>query len=366
MRAVEWLTLGGLEIANMNRTLVYVRNLGDARFGISLSDALADRYDAAALSCYCSVVDEGPYLDPATDDAPWYDAAKPESEEFLGIWAHSITVDPVLGRDVNQVVGEGAVLSPIRASHRTVAVEGLMIANTARGMAFGERWLTEALRGSFCLDGCAADDLCILPACPPDDDPNPDRHIRTLRQAGLIDGPNFLSRTSIAECVMQSTVFQLVAARPPMFAPEETCLDEQVVTPGSPAACMASTDSWPGNATLDIRIEVTAASDNIRIRGQTSLDGNCPPEGNFASAALCFDYLIPDPVLNGVYEVQGTQRRVIYADPSLKISRSGLSHIEFEGPWRWPDIPPCTDMCIMVSVGSGSVKATVGKSDMEL
>jgi hypothetical protein len=173
---VPWLRYGTTEIANANRTLAYLVGLPRISVGTS-------------AGCECAAVDDGPYTNPANDDAPWYEPTRPESAEFLGIMLDPMEFLPGWSRAVEQRPSGGARIGAPVLPGRTLAVEGVMFASSLPGMVWGERWLTEALR-SGCGDGCCTADVCVLPSCPPvgvcaDD------YFRVVRDAALVDGPTF-------------------------------------------------------------------------------------------------------------------------------------------------------------------------------
>ena len=211
MRLEAWAEFSGIEIANAARTSDYVRNgLAGAQASIPITGG-----------CDCPDVDEGPYLSPGEDPAPWIDPARPESEQFLGLWASDIRIDSVIARRVNPRALGGASVGKMRPRHRIVAVTGLMLAQTAQGAAWGERWLTDILAGL--IVGCAPDTMTLLLACP---EPGFTAPFRTLRQVGIVDGPTFGPIGEFAECKVQEVQFQVAAGIPHLLSDAVTCLPE--------------------------------------------------------------------------------------------------------------------------------------------
>lgn len=213
MKLHDWLEFGGVVISNGNRTK------GFFSFGLfTLPISTAD--------CGCDTIDDDTtYAN--TLDAPWYEGARPESAEFLGLMAHDIRLDSIAVRGVVPKVSVGATIGRLRLRHRIVSVRGLMLAQTAQGQAYGESWLRDVLAGA--VVGCAPDTLRILLSCPPDGSPAAPQW-RTLRRVGVVDGPNFGPVGEVGECFMQEVQFQIAAGVPWLLGDEILCLAESIVT----------------------------------------------------------------------------------------------------------------------------------------
>jgi hypothetical protein len=188
---------GTVEIANATRTLAYIRT--------SIPGATVSTNG----DCDCEAIDDGPYTDPATDDTDWYEPTWPESADFLGITLDPMTFLPGWQRPVSQRPNGGATIGTPRLPGRTLAVSGIMWATSLAGMAWGERWLTEALHAG-CGDGCCTADICVYPTCPPAG-ACADDYLRTIRDAALVDGPTF-SAVIDERCVAQGVAFQMTSS----------------------------------------------------------------------------------------------------------------------------------------------------------
>lgn len=354
MRLVELMCLGGTEIANGRRSLTYAQQgVGDARF-------------SGYPDCTCDALEEVPFVGIVDDPAPWYDANVSASEEFLGLYAHTIRLLSPLGRDVNRRRGAGGVLSPLGLTHRVIIVQGTLFAASARGMYYGERWLTEVLKGSLCQGGCASDELVILPACPPTGEAA-DSHLRTLFNVGVIDGPEWVPIQELPECVIQEVRFQLAAGMPYLYAPPETCLNETTVA-GTTDCCLSSTNSWPGDATLRITLTAgdTEATD-ITVTGTVSVNDTCPPSGGAEDIPPCFVYTIPSIPPNASLVIDGTRQQVVLEDPISRSKLAGFPFLDVVGLFNWPDIGLCTDLCTCIAnAGAEDITVLVEKFDREL
>ncbi len=242
MRCTSFLCLGDIEVGNANRTLTYVRR-GQASLQFEVGivphpvssfiyhewiddyqdnytdtygrvlDTVDNIFTPSNLLCYCSGFDAGPYVDPETDEAPWFSAARPESGEFLGLLPLLVEVQPTLGRGAAHGAF-GAAVGPPRAGGQMLAVQGALYAATARGMAYGERWLAEVLSGSLCGGDM---DAVVLPGCAPDENPGwPDENQewRTLRHVGLVDGPVTQDVQGVPACNLREVAFQIASESP--------------------------------------------------------------------------------------------------------------------------------------------------------
>lgn len=207
MKLSDYLEFGGIEIANENRTADY------------LNAGLLTGVTVSAANCSCSATDDGPYDSPALDPAPWYDSSRPESAEFLGLLAGEVRLDPVAIRSVVPKASAGSTIGRLYLRHRIVSCRGVLLASTAQGMAYGERWLADVLAGQ--IIGCAPDTVRILLACPSG---SATAQFRTLRHVGVVDGPTFGPAQELPECYIQEVLFQLASGTPWLYADEQTCL----------------------------------------------------------------------------------------------------------------------------------------------
>lgn len=241
MAALDYLCLGGIEIANSARTLAYARN-GVSPHTMTVGD------------CACPdlqhILGDPEYRKPELDvesPPPWVDPAVPESYEFAGLLITSIDgLDSAPAhREVTDRVGDGAVLGRRRYGPRTISVTGLLIGSSCCGIDYGMRWLASALRGSMnCgpAGGCSGDDLVFLTCCPSICEDAPDftsyaecaePYWRTLREVGLTSGPTVTGTVGGGcsccggSCPAREVEFTLVAGRPHALRAPVT-----VTTPG--------------------------------------------------------------------------------------------------------------------------------------
>lgn len=347
MKPVPYLCLAGTEIANANRTMAYVRDLGDPRF------------EVPASSCFCEALEDedlpNGYTSPDADDAPWYDPLVSESAEYFGMLITDLRMSSVASHDLNRSGGVGASLGAIGLAHRVLSFRALIFAETALGMAYGERWVSEALTGSFCQDGCADDELEILPACPDVTTEAALPYFRHFVNAGITDGPDFGQiDESVPDCLVQEVSFQFIAALPWLYAPGETCMDTDLASDDE-ECCLISTTQW-GETTLKITITVDDVAGEDAVQGirmylKNTYDGECP---SVSSVTPCWDVTIN--ALNGgdILVIDGERRLVYLVDPSSKRRKAGFRYLQMEGMFTWPDVPPCTDMCFCIESSDAS------------
>lgn len=91
----------------------------------------------------------------AIEEAPWFDAARPESREFAGVWvmdADGFDSVPV-SREVGEAICAGGVANKPRPTSRTVTFSALILASSNAGAEYGRNWLTGILRLSDARGG---------------------------------------------------------------------------------------------------------------------------------------------------------------------------------------------------------------------
>jgi hypothetical protein len=339
-----FLCLGANEIANVNRVTAYGAH-------------------KLFEPCQCPVLADEVYTDPATDDAPWYDADHPESVNFLGFLPSSIVVGEPGGRSTTGLAAVGAQVGSEHLVGRIVDVQGWMIATDQQSQYWGQRWLTEALRGSPCEEGCAADDLTLLPFCREN---GTEADFRKLVGAGKVAGPRFSSLLDDECFVITEVQFQMGSSMPWLYHPAQECLVADSANEG--LVCSLTTPQWVESGTYLIEITNTdiVATTDITITGTISLDGSCPITGAGTSVAPSWSYTIPTLGAHDRIVIDGLRRQVLYYDASSRQAAPGLGYVTFEGPWVWPDVGFCTTVCLSIEASGGEAVANVSTSLREL
>lgn len=153
-----YLRLGSTEIANAQRVARYVQNIMP---GFPLRDCVGCEGIERALGTT--------YNSPLQDGAPWIDPSNTATYDFLGFYP--ITVQGLdsstVVATVTESITDGGYLNSSRARTRDIRVRGVLVATSELGLAAGQTWLNEALRGDPCEDGnCNGYDLSFYAACP--------------------------------------------------------------------------------------------------------------------------------------------------------------------------------------------------------
>lgn len=131
-----------VEIINVARTEAYAAGVG-LRWFTPIYNSI---HLAAALG-------EGPYVNPADDPAPWYDANEPASAEFFGLYPMDVMGidDSTRESDVIQSTLNGGLPGRLRYATKTPVFNGTLLASSARGAEYGMRWLSRATAMVPCL-----------------------------------------------------------------------------------------------------------------------------------------------------------------------------------------------------------------------
>jgi hypothetical protein len=198
----DYMDLAGVEIVNSARAYAYATARGVPVRCTPCLDL------AAALG-------DAPYIDPVTDEAPWYDPAVPESADVLGVLGLGVAGfdTSTLGRDPVELVGDGAAIGPARRAHREIGYTVLLISAGDCALSYGLEWLSSALQGNAC-GTCTGDELCVFSCCPVEGE----RELRHVYDVGLLDGPQVTATQYLPTGVVLATVtFSLVAGTPWMY-----------------------------------------------------------------------------------------------------------------------------------------------------
>lgn len=241
--AGDYASLGGIEIVNTARTVAY------------LNSGLKPDSMAIAADCGCpGLIDligcDSVYVDPMTDDAPWYSDDHPESKDFAGFFVTEFEgMSSPFERSVNENIGNGGSLGRSRIASRTMTWKGFLLGANCCAVAYGFRWLAQTLRAAAAdCGGCQGADLELLVCCPATDTtddyggydegygpildgPFNIEAFRTLKNVALAEGPIIVSeRRTAGGCsgegggcggsVIMEIEFSLVAANPFLFRAE--------------------------------------------------------------------------------------------------------------------------------------------------
>ncbi|MGW5514243.1 sugar transferase [Nocardia africana] len=162
-----YLALAGRELTNTSRLVEHAvpgvpQSMEEALAQCRCSSPVDIRYDDSWPDLGVFLGDEQPYL---LTNAPWYDPAIPQSEEFLGVWLTSTDgFGPApVDRAIADALGAGGVVGPHRDKARGLAFEAILIGCTNAGVTYGQEWLACRLRDATSLSGTTLEYLAAHP-----------------------------------------------------------------------------------------------------------------------------------------------------------------------------------------------------------
>lgn len=156
---------GTHELWNNNRTYHYATVAGLKDPGFMITGSPCNR-----LPLICDIPDGGLYSDPLTDDAPWYDAAFPESAEVAGLWVTDITDFSNLGSREVTATPFGATTSRRNLDPKTLTVTGWIVGKTCCATQYYYRWLCKRLMERDCVTNLETSMLSMYDCCPDADE----------------------------------------------------------------------------------------------------------------------------------------------------------------------------------------------------
>jgi hypothetical protein len=134
----------------------------------------------------------GTYSQPSAG-APWYNAAVPATEKFLGVIGLDVEGADNSTREVRvtPTLSTGGTIGPAYYGPRTLVVRALAIASDEHGLQLGVDWLQFSFTDD--LDPCTADSLVYYDYCTdPVSGVQPKSAMRQFRGARITEGPEFL------------------------------------------------------------------------------------------------------------------------------------------------------------------------------
>lgn len=162
-----FLSYGGTEILNAQRTRAYVQNLMP-------SFPLVHDKDYSQLN---EALGDEPYRTPILDGAEWiefddpaYGIERNAGHGFLGLYPLSVEglTDSSVSSGITEAIDDGGFASAPRASTRAVRVRGMLIGTDMLAAEFGLSWLRQVLSGGACstCDSFAGNSLRFFLARP--------------------------------------------------------------------------------------------------------------------------------------------------------------------------------------------------------
>lgn len=229
--ALPFLDFNGVEVANAARTLSYLRGgLGSAYWELWPADVCSVLYRQLGGTCGTPDV----FVSPASDPAPWYDATRPESGDFLGVYLTDISgYDSVIQRTVTPRPSGlgGGTLASEQNEPRVWKFDGYLASASCEGAEYGLEWLTYVLSaigsGAGC-DSCAASNMRVYLSCPPDDCSDDTIGEWYAYEAALTDGPH-KTEFGFTCCDVVEIEFTITTGNPYLYKRPAVCLDPSVV-----------------------------------------------------------------------------------------------------------------------------------------
>lgn len=155
-----WMTLGGLEITNHARLAAYMSAMGHP-YRSSCEPCWTD----ALSGDFTEIVE---FTNPCSDDAPWYNQDRPESEGvcgFLLLDAEGL-LDSQVERTIEESAYDGGVALMQRRKTRRATFKVAIFAMDCCSANYAFRWLANQVRTVGCSD-CDLDQVEFRSCCPP-------------------------------------------------------------------------------------------------------------------------------------------------------------------------------------------------------
>lgn len=160
----SYLSLGGVEIANVDRLVGYARS----------ADCAVSWLKTEGCGTLNTAMGEAfPYTIENIDQAPWYDPSQADvSSRFYGIMVVEAKGLSDSSRQISLTEGilDGGTIGGRRRAAREARFRVLLVAEGKDALDYGISWLSSALDGDSCGqhgDVCGLVDLAFLVDCPP-------------------------------------------------------------------------------------------------------------------------------------------------------------------------------------------------------
>lgn len=209
-----------VEVINEARTAANLTTAITAGLNM-FSDVLSQAGCSALSYTPCTMASNGTVtswatLSTAISAAPWYSASVPASSEALGIYIEEWTgLDGAHHtRDVTPYGRSGASFGSQSSSHRTMAINAVLVGSTERGLNHLFRWLESTLLG--CCDPCNKPSMWLREFCTSSADLTDG--VARADGVALLSGPTWESPPVEGEgCFLRRVSFTLGAESPCLF-----------------------------------------------------------------------------------------------------------------------------------------------------
>lgn len=162
---IGYYAYAGNEIINGGRTAAYVRQLLP-EFPLHGKQG---EYDTLVTA-----LDEGEYVSPLVDDAPWVSPDDVSSQDFYGLWPLNVegVGDSTESATTVEGILNGGYTGAARSATRSIRFHGILVAANELALEAGLTWLRSVLGSQSCgihSDFCGTSDLNYFLAKPPAD-----------------------------------------------------------------------------------------------------------------------------------------------------------------------------------------------------
>jgi len=278
---VDYGVFGGSELWNNQRTYAYITN------GVSDGNLQVKAPVCGRLPFFTDEND-GVYQTPELDDAPWFDASRPESGDFGGIFVTAIEGFDTLGsRDVS-TNPFGSVVSQRKLDEKILTVTAVIVGRTCSGTQYGYRWLLSRLLRRDC-DGVEDSSLGLYDCCPTEDEVEGlsdeqimDKFLRMMYRVRVGKDPEIIDRQgSCCGAGCQFTTLEVqwsfVLENQKLYRRPSLCLDEQ--SWGDDLKCL----DWDCPDCDDTEyVEVEVVKDKVRFPVEVRADRSYCPVGGWS------------------------------------------------------------------------------------
>lgn len=270
------------------------------------------------------------YTSPATDPAPWYNSAYPESANALGFMLEEWT-----GLDDQHVTrtstpwggyGGGTVLGPASSGGRTMAINLMLFGTTEESVDYLFRWLGSTLN-AVC-SSCETDTILIRRYC--GSTATPEAGLAEMRNVGIQRGLGWESDiTPWGNCQIRRASVILQAGDPCMYLPE--------AQPTVTASTITNLNTCFGD--VDVNLDPNRA---ICRPTCSELETTCRSTYSWQVAPMAA--IAPIVVFdNATNQYAFPFRAIVYADPNV-VGPSNPCGLEILGEIYVRALPPWSTM----------------------
>lgn len=213
------------------------------------------------LDCIIDPFEPAVFVDPATDEAPWYDPSNACSEEFFGFITNSVKIGNPFKRKIKDTIN-GGFIQTRNLNAREIVIRGWIVSSSECGTQYGIDWLQTSFDPDNCNKGnCKLPDLALSVCC---DSEDPTKGTRVLRQVAPVTGVKDLDPDSDYRCCRAEVEIKL-AAQDPHFWSEKKTLASGITIEDDPIPnwCCANCDDdiiWPDCAIDAVEQTVTTST----------------------------------------------------------------------------------------------------------